>query len=180
MNEKTGLDFQNAAKIKRINSWHIRDCSMCKYPIKYLFAHDYEKVWIDTGCYCTRTQTIRGSSWASIAENYNMQENEQYINELNEFWGFDKEIKSGWISVKDKLPPEFHEVMYVAINEHGSKEIMNGHRQGNYWTHCCMFYSTLGLCDDIKVTHWMELPDYPEIDKGLSSETATQLSSTSD
>lgn len=67
----------------------------------------------------------------------------------------------GWISVQDQLPPDLHEVLYFAINPTGSKEIMTGHRQKGEWTHCCLWYSTQILNADVKVTHWMELPDYP-------------------
>lgn len=70
-----------------------------------------------------------------------------------------------WISVEDRLPPDYQEVMYFAINEMGSREIMTGHRFSGHWTHCCLWYSTQVLNKDAKVTHWMELPDYPEIEE---------------
>lgn len=67
-----------------------------------------------------------------------------------------------WNSVEDILPPEKHEVLYFATFQNDmSKEIMTGHREGNAWTHCCMFYATVTLNDNVKVTHWMELPEYP-------------------
>lgn len=68
---------------------------------------------------------------------------------------------SPWISVVDSLPPDNHEVMYFAITDDGNKEIMIGHRQNDVWTHCCMFYSTIVLNDNVDITHWMELQDYP-------------------
>lgn len=67
----------------------------------------------------------------------------------------------GWISVEDELPPDKHEVLYFAINENQTSEIMTGHREKGIWTHCCLFYSTMYLNADVKVTHWMELPHYP-------------------
>lgn len=67
-----------------------------------------------------------------------------------------------WISVDDQLPPEKQEVMYFATFHDFNKEIMVGHREGDVWTHCCMFYSTRFLSENVKVTHWMELPDYPQ------------------
>ncbi len=70
-----------------------------------------------------------------------------------------------WISVKDELPPNKHEVMYFATMDNGqNKEIMIGHREDELWTHCCMFYSTRYLSELVTVTHWMELPDYPKPD----------------
>ena len=70
-------------------------------------------------------------------------------------------IQIGWISVEDKLPPDYHEVMYFAINAMGTTEIMTGHREHGLWMHCCMFYSSMHCDNTITVTHWMELPDYP-------------------
>jgi hypothetical protein len=68
-----------------------------------------------------------------------------------------------WISVEDQLPPDYQEVLYFAtFNNDRSKEIMTGHRQKGEWTHCCMFYATNILNDNVTVTHWMELPDYPK------------------
>ena len=66
-----------------------------------------------------------------------------------------------WISVKDRLPPDYHEVLYCATFLRGNKELMTGHREKGDWTHCCMFYSTMRLNDECEVTHWMELPQYP-------------------
>ncbi len=67
-----------------------------------------------------------------------------------------------WISVKDRLPPDYHEVLYCATFQRGNKELMTGHREKGDWTHCCMFYSTMRLNGECEVTHWMELPDYPK------------------
>ncbi len=66
-----------------------------------------------------------------------------------------------WIDVDDELPEDFKEVLYFAITPEGNREIMTGHREKGYWTHCCMFYSTRYLSDAVAVTHWMPLPDYP-------------------
>jgi len=70
-----------------------------------------------------------------------------------------------WISVEANLPPDYEEVLYFAINDIGTKEIMTGHREKGIWTHCCCFYSTMRLNDLIQVTHWMPLPDYPKEEK---------------
>lgn len=67
-----------------------------------------------------------------------------------------------WINVNEKLPPDYHEVIYFAINEMGGKEIMVGHREKGVWLHCCMFYCSQRLNHEtVTVTHWRELPDYP-------------------
>ncbi len=67
-----------------------------------------------------------------------------------------------WVSVKDRLPDEYVEVLYFAVDDMGVHEIMTGHREKGKWTHCCLFYSTKILNDIVKVTHWMPLPEAPE------------------
>ena len=70
-----------------------------------------------------------------------------------------------WISVKDELPRDFQEVLFFALTNGGNtREIMTGHRENGFWKHCCMFYSSQTLNHLVKVTHWMELPDYPNLD----------------
>lgn len=67
-----------------------------------------------------------------------------------------------WISVKDRLPEDFREVLYFAItNDTETREIMTGHREYNKWMHCCSFYSSRTLNDNVIVSHWMPLPEYP-------------------
>lgn len=69
-----------------------------------------------------------------------------------------------WIDVTDRLPPDYQEVLYFAtINDGMSREIMTGHREKGFWTHCCMFYASSRLNENVKVTHWMELPNYPKV-----------------
>ncbi len=64
---------------------------------------------------------------------------------------------SEWIDVNKKLPPDYHEVLYFAKNDIGGTQIMTGHREHGNWTHCCCFYSTRILNDNVKVSHWAEL-----------------------
>lgn len=71
---------------------------------------------------------------------------------------------SKWINVNDQLPKDFKEVLYLAINDTGTREIMTGHREHGNWTHCCLFYSSMILNDLVTITHWMDLPDYPKMD----------------
>lgn len=69
-----------------------------------------------------------------------------------------------WISAEESLPENFHEVMFFIINEEGQGEIIIGHRHGTKWYHCCLFYSSIEL-QNVKVTHWGGLPDYPQLKK---------------
>jgi hypothetical protein len=67
-----------------------------------------------------------------------------------------------WINVTEKLPDDYVEVLYLAVNDSGTKERMTGHRENGKWKHCCMFYSTITFNEDfIKVTHWMPLTEMP-------------------
>jgi len=67
-----------------------------------------------------------------------------------------------WIDVNKKLPENYTEVLYFSVNDSGTTEIMTGHREHAYWTHCCSFYSTRILNENVRVTHWMPLPSAPE------------------
>jgi hypothetical protein len=67
-----------------------------------------------------------------------------------------------WRSVNKELPSDLQEVLFYAENETGTHEIMTGHRQNDIWHHCCLFYSTMALNENVKVTHWMPLPGKPE------------------
>ena len=66
-----------------------------------------------------------------------------------------------WISVEDRFPDDYVDVLFLALNELNSKQLMIGHREHGRWTHCCNFYSTITLTDLVRVTHWMDLPKYP-------------------
>jgi len=90
MTPKTRIDFQIAAFKRRLPTWNIRQCSICNYPLAYVFCNNHEKLGYDSGCYCTGGENIREVSWDQLADYYNMQTNEQYIKEMNDFWGFDE------------------------------------------------------------------------------------------
>lgn len=61
---------------------------MCDYPLKYIFSLDKEQVSFDAGCDCVTYSNIQPRSWGDLAEHYNMQTSEEYIAEMDEFWGF--------------------------------------------------------------------------------------------
>lgn len=70
-----------------------------------------------------------------------------------------------WISVKDKLPPELQDVLFVYSikNLHGQvikKDIVCGHIAKNLW-HICYLFNSLPLNNNVEVTHWMPLPEKP-------------------
>ena len=61
----------------------------------------------------------------------------------------DEHPKNPWISVKDRLPEAFEEVIAFAANGH----IENSYWDGNYFT---------GDFYDTTVTHWMPIPELKE------------------
>ena len=71
--------------------------------------------------------------------------------------------KEAWINVNDRLPPDFEEVMFFYIIEDMyKKDIVCGHRANGVW-HICYLYESVPLNDLIKVTHWMPLPQFPNM-----------------
>ena len=90
---KTRIDFQAAAFNKKPGKWVVRDCTICKYPLSYLFSENHERVAFDRGCDCSsiRGYNINECSWEELSEYYNLQTNEKVIKTMNEFWGFDNE-----------------------------------------------------------------------------------------
>lgn len=74
-----------------------------------------------------------------------------------------------WINVKDKLPPEFKEVMFFyqiymdfkQEKEVVKKDIVCGHYANKIW-HVCYLWHSIALRDCVHVTHWMPLPENPD------------------
>lgn len=75
--------------------------------------------------------------------------------------------RQDWISVKERMPPENENVLVYAVSKYGElsgpsrcvitkwKELAGRTRWYDPW---------LGFCIDYDITHWMPLPDAPEVD----------------
>lgn len=87
---KTEQDFINKIISKKITRWDIHNCSICGYTCGYIFENS--KVYYDNGCFCISCQNIREASFSEILNHYNQQTNQQYINEMNKFWGFENKF----------------------------------------------------------------------------------------
>lgn len=83
-------NFKEQAKLKNLRNWYVRNCSMCEYPLAYVFSTDHEHVGFDAGCDCTGSRVVRESSWGAVADNYNIQTDPNVIKKMNEFWGFNE------------------------------------------------------------------------------------------
>lgn len=68
-----------------------------------------------------------------------------------------------WIDVKDRLPEKMQKILFCCIQEGYLINIYMGYLCDDGWD-IYLPYSSFKLRGDIcPVTHWMELPDYPEI-----------------
>lgn len=80
---------------------------------------------------------------------------------IDEVSGCTVETNDGWISLNDQYPPNLLEVMFFyTIDEH-KKDIVCGHYDKGCW-HICYLYSSVPLNNEVKVTHWRYLPEFPE------------------
>lgn len=85
---KTANEFKEHIQAKGITELFILGCSMCNYPLKYIFKDG--NAFVDTGCYCTRTQVVSPRSWETIAGQYNeaIKRNPVAEKQWNAFWKF--------------------------------------------------------------------------------------------
>lgn len=84
---RTPDEFESAAQEHDIARWPLHNCSFCQYEVAYLF--DGPDVAIDTGCNCVPgPPTIRSTTWANVANQYNIQDNDRVIAKYDEFWHF--------------------------------------------------------------------------------------------
>ena len=68
------------------------------------------------------------------------------------------ELARRWIPVEERLPEEFATVLVVISTPSGSHvSFMSRHSQDGFWQHAD------GDIDEINVTHWMPLPEPPEV-----------------
>lgn len=84
---KTIEEFKKAIEEKGIERWTIGKCTLCDYPLSYIFEEG--KVFYDVGCHCTCMRGgVESRNWEDLAGHYNMQTHPEFIKEMNEFWGF--------------------------------------------------------------------------------------------
>jgi hypothetical protein len=88
MKEKTAEDFRQAVKDKGIQTWKLRECSICGSDLNYVFSKD--QVYYDSNCGCTKYYTeIQLRSYEELARRYNTNLTfPEYIKEIDEFFGF--------------------------------------------------------------------------------------------
>ena len=80
---RIGEEFKKAVKRKGLSFLLLRRCSLCNYPISYLFEDD--KIYLDSGCDCIGFNKVTETTWNALACYYNRQKNEEYIKSLNEY-----------------------------------------------------------------------------------------------
>ncbi len=73
--------LQKIAKTRKIKKWFRRECSICSYPLGYVFSPDYSYVGFDIGCNCTSYgYIINESSWEDLTHDFNACEHPEDIN----------------------------------------------------------------------------------------------------
>lgn len=84
---KSPDDFARAVSERQLSRFNLRDCSMCGYPVGYVFGAG--RIAIDTGCDCvTYGPVITETEWESLADHYNRQKNPEYIAQMDAYFGF--------------------------------------------------------------------------------------------
>lgn len=78
-------DFKKSAEKHGITRWNIHDCSYCRYKCGYIIQGD--TLFYDVGCGCIFNPPEE-RDWSSLVNHYAMQENPEYIKEMNMFWHF--------------------------------------------------------------------------------------------
>lgn len=88
---------------------------------------------------------------------------------------------NNWISCSERMPNDLQEVIFFYIIRNNfsltsyeleknikkcdiiKRDIVCGHHENGIWYVCYLYVSTPLQCiyNDIEVTHWMELPEYP-------------------
>lgn len=84
---KSPEEFKIQADKLNIENWPTRACSICGYPMEYVFIGG--NVFYDSGCDCTSRMCLEPRTWHDIAYRYNSQQDAEVIKEFDRFWGFD-------------------------------------------------------------------------------------------
>lgn len=90
---KIAENFKDQAEKLGILEWRLFSCSMCHTPIGFMFqVQGNPDVVYDSNCDCvTFTSPLQPRSWENVAKLYNMQENSEFIAEMDKFWRWDEE-----------------------------------------------------------------------------------------
>jgi hypothetical protein len=87
--------------------------------------------------------------------------------------------KMKWIDVNERPPKKLQKVLFHWMMDDYLKNISMGFLDDRGW---CIYlpYSSYGFNGEfVKVTHWAEMPNYPDFDKGLSLEATQGIPKTS-
>lgn len=87
---KTGEEFKLQAELKGITFWKSHDCSICGVDVGTEIENGEASYRSACGCAYSPNHS---HGWGYVAEQYNRETNEKVIGEMDEFWGFNLNIK---------------------------------------------------------------------------------------
>lgn len=66
---------QDAAKLRGLRPWRLRDCSICHAPLRYVFTADGLHVGFDGSCDCVSYYSPPQEwAWSDLADIFTMQD----------------------------------------------------------------------------------------------------------
>lgn len=69
---------------------------------------------------------------------------------------------TGWIKVEDNLPSKLHKVLFHWLCPGGNRNVSMGYLCDEGWDIYLPYHSFKMCPEKLKVTHWRELPKFPE------------------
>ena len=73
----------------------------------------------------------------------------------------ESEINMNWISVKDRLPDKLQKILFFWVMEGHLRNVSMCFSDDKGWRSYLPYTSYYLNPEFIEVTHWMELPEYP-------------------
>jgi hypothetical protein len=79
-----------------------------------------------------------------------------------------------WICVKERLPNKLQKVLFHWICPGGNKNVSMGYLCNEGWDIYLPYHSFKMCPEKLKVTHWMELPEFPKQEEKLEMDERTK------
>ena len=83
---KTGVDFREAVRRHKLETFEVRHCSICGTPVKFLFKDNH--IFFDGSCSCAKG-IPQERSWDELAEMYNRNIDNPLGNKIATYFKFE-------------------------------------------------------------------------------------------